>query len=174
MVEPQLHSIHQQDCFTCVTLLYLHSNCCSPTLICAQKKRERERQQERESFISNRETSSGGQSETRGLWCSKQTHKEAGRRTRDEITSLLFILFGRLNVRHGKEWCEGAPSAATSPCSKHHPLYFTKSFARQLFYLLIVQLHNKSDNSQRSIPACVPAVSQWSLHVTDGTHGTPH
>lgn len=38
VVKSKLPSIHQQNGFTCMSLLYLHSNCCSHTVICAQKK----------------------------------------------------------------------------------------------------------------------------------------
>lgn len=41
-----------------MTLLYLHSNCCSPSVICAQKK----------IFISKRETRSRGQRDSGGEW----------------------------------------------------------------------------------------------------------
>lgn len=54
MVKPKLPAIHQLNCFTCVTLLYLHSNCCSPTVICAQKndsfQKERQGMEDRETL----------------------------------------------------------------------------------------------------------------------------
>lgn len=31
------------ESFTCMTLLYLHSNCCSPTVTCVQKKKKKKR-----------------------------------------------------------------------------------------------------------------------------------
>ena len=63
------------NCFTCVTLLYLHSNCCSPTVICAQKKKK--------IHFQKGETRNGGQRDIEadggGRARSKQTQKEAER-----------------------------------------------------------------------------------------------
>lgn len=51
--KPKLPSTRRQNCFRFTTLLYLHSNYCSPTVICALKKKKRR-------FISKRHTGSGG------------------------------------------------------------------------------------------------------------------
>ena len=77
------------NCFTCVTLLYLHSNCCSPTVICAQKKKE-------DSFSKRRDK----ERRTERHWGrrrgtgTEQTDTERGRETAHWITTECLTLEG--------------------------------------------------------------------------------
>lgn len=122
-----------------MTLLYLHSNCCSSTLICVAKKaKEREGGRERE----------------------RELHFERGRRGVEGVegrdggdedcdAAAACILF-----------CSAAetPARATVPHISHQPFA-----SLPLLPPLVMQPHNKCDNSGAdrtgSIAACIPVSS---------------
>lgn len=127
-VKPKLHSIHQQNCSTCVTLLYLHSNCCSPPLVCVQQKKR---------IISKRETRSGGQRDERDgevRTVVQQTDAKPGER---QIKPQMLLLF---DVWHAADY-------RRKHKHQHYFLRLTKSFASVLMRPFITLLHDKCDNS---------------------------